>query len=178
MSGPPRKPTKVRRAEGNPGKLPINENEPEPPAGDLQCPDWLQGAGRGEWDKLIDMFAEMKSDGQEFITKADETALAAYCQAYSDLVEAVEKLNNPKIGSVFPIRSEGKYVKKPDGTTEYREGAIKYLQQTPWVAMKNKALIALRQYAAEFGFTPASRARVNLLPNTKRDEDEEEMFGA
>ena len=39
------KPTALKVLEGNPGKRPLNENEPIPPKGSIKCPSWLLPEG-------------------------------------------------------------------------------------------------------------------------------------
>lgn len=46
------KPTALKILEGNPGKRPINENEPIPPKGTVKCPTWLEPEAKKEWKRL------------------------------------------------------------------------------------------------------------------------------
>lgn len=45
MSGPPKTPTQIRRAKGNPGKRPYNKREPKLPAGTPPMPAGLDEIG-------------------------------------------------------------------------------------------------------------------------------------
>jgi phage terminase small subunit len=87
MSGPPKKPTAWRRAEGNRGKRAWNHAEPQPPEGTPDCPEHLSDEARAEWHRLVDTLVKMG-----VITIVDRAVLAAYCQAYGRWVEAEEKL--------------------------------------------------------------------------------------
>ena len=51
-SGPPPKPTALKILEGNPGRRPINLNEPKPPLATLKPPTWLDADGRRVWRQL------------------------------------------------------------------------------------------------------------------------------
>ena len=72
------KPTVLKILEGNPGKRPINENEPIPPKGTVKCPTWLEPEAKKEWKRLAPSLEAMG-----VLTQADLTAFAGYCQAFS-----------------------------------------------------------------------------------------------
>lgn len=86
MKGPPPKPTKLKLVTGNPGKRALNKSEPEPPPGDVECPDTLLGAAKEEWNRIAPILLEAG-----LFTKADRAALLCYCQAFANTVE-YEKL--------------------------------------------------------------------------------------
>jgi phage terminase small subunit len=50
--GPKPKPTELKIIEGNPGKRPLNKNEPRPPRLSPQCPNWLLPEAKKEWKRL------------------------------------------------------------------------------------------------------------------------------
>ena len=57
-----------------------------------------------------------------------------------------------------------------------------YQQPSPWVAVANKSLEQLRGFAVEFGMTPSTRSRVEILPVPKagdlaRNEKRRLLFG-
>ena len=79
------KPTALKLLEGNPGKRPINENEPIPPKGTVKCPTWLEPEAKKEWKRLAPSLEAMG-----VLTQADLTAFAGYCQAYARWKEAEE----------------------------------------------------------------------------------------
>ncbi len=86
-SGRKPKPTKMKLVEGNPGKRPINRNEPKPHKGKLSCPRWLDDEGRREWRRVI---AELKRLG--LVTVLDTTRLAQYCDHWSRYLQATNTL--------------------------------------------------------------------------------------
>lgn len=139
MSGPPKKPTAWRRAEGNRGKRAWNHAEPKPPEGTPDCPDHLSDEARAEWHRLVDTLVSMG-----VITIVDRAVLAAYCQAYGRWVEAEEKLKEAPL-----------LFKTPSG----------YVQQSPWLNIANKQMELMGRYMAEIGLTPASRSRVAAMSN-------------
>ena len=67
------KPTALKLLEGNPGKRPLNANEPIPPQGEVKCPSWLLPEAKKEWKRLA---PAMESMG--ILTLADEKAFAGY----------------------------------------------------------------------------------------------------
>ena len=147
--GPPPKPTVLKLLAGNPGKRPISDREPKPPAGIPRHPDWLSDEARRVWRRLAPQLKAMK-----VLTLADRDALAAYCHTYARWREAETFLS--KHGLTYPIRDE--------------KGNVRCLQQFPQVAIARNLLLVLRAYQQEFGLTPASRSRVQV-PHGEQEED-------
>jgi P27 family predicted phage terminase small subunit len=137
-----RKPTALKKLAGNPGKAPLNENEPKPAITIPECPKHLSRDAKKEWRRIT---PELERLG--LISEVDAAALAAYCQAYGRWVEA-EKA----------IKKHGAIVYSPNG----------YPQQSPHLAIANKAVEQMRRWLVEFGCTPASRSKVEAKP--KEDE--------
>jgi len=50
-------------------------------------------------------------------------------------------------------------------------GNVKYSQQSPWVSIKSKSALLALKVGQEFGFSPSSRARIQL-PDVKNDPGE------
>ena len=76
--GPRPKPTAVKKREGNPGKRPLNEKEPEFKAPEVcpAAPAFLNEIARAEWDRVApELFA------QGLLKNPDIAALTAYCRA-------------------------------------------------------------------------------------------------
>ena len=128
------KPTALKILEGNPGKRPLNENEPIPPKGNIKCPSWLLPEAKKEWKRLAPSLEAMG-----VLTQVDLTAFAGYCQAYARWREAEEFLTQH--GSIF---------KTPSG----------YVQQVPQVSIAQQNLKIMQSFCSEFGLTPATRARI------------------
>ncbi len=128
------KPTALKVLEGNPGKRPLNEYEPVPPKGNIECPDWLEEEAKREWERLAPSLEAMG-----VLTTADLTAFAGYCQAYARWREAEEFISQH--GSIFQT---------PSG----------YVQQVPQVSIAQQNLKIMQSLCAEFGLTPATRARI------------------
>lgn len=78
-------PTALKVLEGNPGKRPLNENEPKPNKKAPTCPKWLEPEAKKEWRRLA---KQMEALG--ILTEVDMAAFAGYCQAYARWKEAEE----------------------------------------------------------------------------------------
>lgn len=147
--GPAPQPTVLRVLRGNPGKRPLNTEEPKPRSLPPTRPAWLTGAGRQKWEELV---PELERLG--LLTIVDGAALAGLCQAWKDYVECT------------------RFIKKHGRTFTTETG---YICQRPEVAIAQKALQAVRALAAEFGLTPSSRSRLRV-PQAEPTEDDYEEF--
>jgi P27 family predicted phage terminase small subunit len=136
MRGRRPKPTRVKVLTGNPGKRPLNAQEPRPEAAIPECPIELGPSARAEWDRLCGQLGKLK-----LLTDLDRAALAAYCGAYALWAEATEA-----------IQKYGAMVKSPTG----------YPIQSPYVSIANRQTEIMMRIASEFGFTPASRSRITV----------------
>jgi P27 family predicted phage terminase small subunit len=142
--GPTPKPAWKKRLEGNPGKRPIKESVKAPP-GRPTCPTWLDEGARATWARLAP-----ELEKRDLLTPLDRDSFALYCQSYSAWAEA-EQVLAERVR--FYVGPGGKLRERPEVTVAER-------------AMKNTVAIG-----REFGLTPVSRARLNLLPPD--DEDDE-----
>lgn len=136
MAGPAPKPTALKRLAGNPGKRPLNENEPRFAVGYMSAPRNLSADARREWKRV-----SRELLGVGLLTKVDRAALAAYCQAWGTWLEAERKL-----------QEDGRVLVTDKG----------YAYQSPWVGIANAAVDQMRRFACEFGMTPASRTRIHV----------------
>jgi P27 family predicted phage terminase small subunit len=141
MPGPAPKPTALKKLAGNPGKRPLNENEPKPQAVHLHAPAHLTEVARAEWRRIT---PELYRLG--LLTVIDRSFLAGYCESWADWIEAEKHL-----------KDEGKVLETDKG--------YKYIN--PWVTEKNKALEKMHKFGVEFGFSPSSRTRIKLESNDK-----------
>jgi P27 family predicted phage terminase small subunit len=88
---------------GNPGKHPLNEDEPRPEPAVPDCSPELNAAAQREWARLVSELAKLR-----VLTNLDRAALATYCGAYALWAEATEAIG--KYGVVikspagFPIQ--------------------------------------------------------------------------
>jgi P27 family predicted phage terminase small subunit len=128
-------PTRLKLLTGNPGKRPLNRDEPRPDVVAPECPAELGPVAHQEWDRLVD---ELIALG--LLTNLDRAALAAYCGAYALWAHATES-----------IEKYGAMIKSPQG----------FPIQSPYLAIANRQAEIMIRIASEFGFTPASRSRIS-----------------
>lgn len=143
-------PTAIKELEGNPGKRPLNSNEPKPDTTAPKCPKWLEPEAKKEWKRLS---IEMERIG--ILTKVDMAAFAAYCQAYARWQEA-EKF----------ITEHGTIVRTPSG----------YWQTVPQVSIAQTYMKIMEKLAEQFGLTPSSRSRIIAGNQEGPAEDEMEKI--
>ena len=142
------KPTNLKLLQGNPGKRPINDNEPKPSRIMPTCPDHLDEVARKRWDDLSTMLFDLG-----LLTQIDGDALAAYCQLYSDWVRLSNEI--VKDGSDVQLKHT-----IDAGGNEFLE-----MKTNPRVIMKRETLKLLKSFLVEFGMTPSSRTRLGVEPS-------------
>jgi P27 family predicted phage terminase small subunit len=141
MRGRKPTPTALKLLRGNPGRRPINPNEPKPPAGRLTPPTWLTGAAATKWRRLA---PELLKHG--LFSTADRDALAVYCQTFAQWREAEAE-----------IKKHGMVVKGRDG------GPV----TSPYVGIRDRARVYLLRWWEQFGMTPSARVRVATTTTDK-----------
>lgn len=139
------KPTAIKVLEGNPGKRPLNQNEPKPERKAPKCPIWLEPEAKKEWRRMC---KTLEAIG--VLTQVDAMAFAGYCQAYARWKEAEEFLS--KHGTIF---------KTPSG----------YIQQVPQVSIAQTYLKIMKDFCSEFGLTPAARTRISISTSEEVSKD-------
>lgn len=152
-SGPPPKPTALKKLAGNPGKKKLKTDEPKfaAPLDLLKPPKWLDKVAADEWRRVAPHLLPLG-----LLTVVDSPTLEAYCKAYSRWRQAEKTLGNTK-SLVFKT-----------GTG--------YSAQRPEVAIALRYMSQLHALAAEFGFTPASRTRVAAQPKEAEKDPMEEFL--
>src|SRR5712691_8892206 len=97
MRGRRPKPTRLKMLTGNPGKRPLNGNEPRPAPAVPECPTELGPVARTEWNRLVGELSALR-----LLTNLDRAALAAYCGAYALWAEATAQIQ--KYGAISSLR--------------------------------------------------------------------------
>lgn len=139
------KPTKLKILEGNPGRRPLNLNEPDPLPIAPECPDWLLDDAKEEWKRLAPELEKLK-----LLTKIDKMAFVGLVQSYAMYKKASEFIK--KNGTTYRIPRTDKSGKVTSV----------YIAPFPEVAIANQSLKQIRAFATEFGLTPSSRGRIQL----------------
>jgi len=134
MRGRKPQPTQLKLVNGNPGKRPLNKNEPSFDVGLPEPPDCLDEGALKEWWRAGGMLAK-----SGVMTPADRAVLAAYCQSYSRWAHAEVQ-----------VKEYGVMVLSPRGVPVV----------SPWVGVAAAAQQAMLKAASDLGLTPVARSRV------------------
>lgn len=122
-------------------------------------PTWLSREAKAEWRRVVPGLTRL-----DLVKPEDRATLAAYCEVWSRWVAAIRDV----AANGLVVRNTS--VKK-DGTEST------WFTKNPAVAIAEQAETRLRQYANDFGLTPAGERNVS-----KRDDDrgehEENPFAA
>lgn len=181
--GPKPKPTAIRKFEGNPGNLPLNDYEPDPD--DIKNieahVDWMDGdceymrlekfplheVSKLVWDRAAPELVRLG-----VLTEVDRYKFARYCETFARWLKMKAFID--KNGEAFPIYGgqfepvyddDGFPVMKPDGSG-VKHQFKKYLKRMsafPQVAIYMKCADQLRKYEEEFGIGAASRTRIQTI---------------
>ena len=151
MRGRKPKPKNLKLVQGNAGRRPLPEDEPEPVAGLPPAPDHLNDEAKAEWARVGEDLAALG-----LVTAIDRAVLAAYCVAWARWVDAEEKL-----------LEFGPVVKATNGS----------VSPSPYLSISNKAQEQMLKTAVEFGMTPSSRTRVHAVLPLAEDEFEKFLRG-
>jgi phage terminase small subunit len=82
MKGRKQKPTALKLLQGNPGRRPLNKQEPKPKR-NVRAPDGLSPGAKKEWRRLG---PELRRLG--LLTMADQAIFAMYCETVAVFYEA------------------------------------------------------------------------------------------
>jgi P27 family predicted phage terminase small subunit len=147
MPGPRPMPVPLKLLRGNPGRRSIRPGfEPPklPVAPDL--PAFLTGYAAEEWRRITPSLCLLG-----LLADADVMPLSAYCEAYKRWRTAVEALDS--VAAVDPSM-HGLLVR----------GSERQAKCNPLVQIAAQAANDMIRFAAEFGFSPAARARISAGP--------------
>jgi P27 family predicted phage terminase small subunit len=146
-------PTALKRLNGNPGKGPLNDAEPQYPTRLLGAPPNLDKTGRAEWKRLGNLLCE-----QRVLTEADFACLAEFCWAWQEWMKITTKIANGEAEL---------YVLTPNG------------YPVPSVEMVNQKALAkqMRACEVELGLTPSSRSRIKVSDVPQADGMSELLEG-
>ena len=172
MSGPTKKPTKLKILEGNPGKRQL-PREPEPKPAMPSCPSHLKGVAAKEWKRIT---PELYVLG--LLTQIDRAALAAYCAAYGRWVDAEREIARLRRSDRDISKLQKKYPGKNllRATGLVRETSNGNFIMEPLISVSNKAVEQMHKFLVEFGMTPAARARISTEGKKDPDDPMEELL--
>jgi P27 family predicted phage terminase small subunit len=150
--GPKPKPTELKKLAGNPGKRPLNSQEPQPEPASTRCPHGLSDGAKKFWRKqakqMIELGVLTSADVPAFILMAEHLAIAR---------EAREI-----------IADSGLMDKDVNGVD----------RKHPLLQVWRDNSTAYRMYASEFGLTPSSRSRLKVTAPEEEPSLAELLFNA
>ena len=144
MRGRKPKPSALRVLEGNPGKRPINKNEPEPEPGIPPAPENMSEQAKKAWAAV-----SVKLDKIGVLTEVDDWALEQLCENYAEILELRAE-----------IKKDGRFqtVTNKNGDTR----TVNHPAATQLADAERRFKAMLEQ----FGLTPSARVRVKANPKT------------
>jgi P27 family predicted phage terminase small subunit len=155
------KPTALRLHEGNPGKRPVNKNEPTPPPGRPHVPTYLDRLGRAEWYRQV---RDLYPIG--LLSKIDKHLLGAYCAAYARWVHAEDLVaeEGMRVATVMRVNK--------DEVTLWAE-----YKANPMIKVAEEAMKTMLKFAAEMGITASSRSRLSATPPESKNPERQQRAG-
>lgn len=142
--GPKAAPTSLKLLRGD-RPYRINNDEPKPPVGLPQCPDWADSEVRQVWNKTLLALHHMG-----LASTADEDTFMAYCQAVVTHRKASRAVAEE--GVLVPGPRNGTYIKNPA------------------CSVQNESATQVARYAGLFGLTPSARSEIRM-GKVKGDSD-------
>lgn len=139
MRGAKPKPTHLKLLAGNPGKRPLNQNEPQPQGNLHEAPQWLTEDQKAGWAYAI------ANAPAGMLKRLDRSAMTAFVVA-EDLHRQAS-IAVGKFGLITKSPAKGEPM------------------QNPYLPIINRQAQIMLKAAAELGFTPSSRSRVIMDPN-------------
>jgi P27 family predicted phage terminase small subunit len=149
MPGPPKKPTAIKALEGFPGHQKKNHAEPKPPVKLPAPPKHLSAEAKKVWRRIGPKFAAMG-----VMAEVDEAAFSMLCESFAQWCDLIEK-----------AREHGPIIKVNGQPVS-----------NPFLVRADKEAEKTRKLLAEFGGTPAARARLTVDGQTSTPADEIESF--
>ena len=140
--GPAPKPTKLKVLEGNPGKRPLNQNEPEFKEADFTCPDNINEYGQQAWDHLYPVLSE-----KGLLTQADRIMFEQLCYWYGIFRKCHDDLE----------ANGSDYYERYD-----ENGYLSYAAQHPAAIRQREASNKLITLSGHFGLSPSGRSSIGL----------------
>lgn len=160
-------PTQLKLLRGNPGKRPINQDEPQPEVCIPRAPKHLDAEAKKEWKRITHFLFELG-----LLSELDVAALSAYCVTFSRWIRAEKEIQKTaeKHGTDNGELILTKEKKDKDGNVIGGGNII----QNPYLAIANRALKQMKEILPEFGMTPSSRSKIHV--GGPKQEDEFETF--
>lgn len=138
--GPKPKPSALKKAQGTyrADRAPQHEAVA---TGKPSCPAWLSKDAKKEFRRVVKLL-----EAANLVGKLDGNALTRYAQTWERWRKAEAML--AKSGEVIPFKND--------------DGSLKYLQQSPYVAIARQLADQLHRLEQSLGMNPSSRSRIDI----------------
>lgn len=142
-------PTNLKMVRGNPGKRPLNMEEPKPDPGIPEMPDFLEAFPTAIkwWKEESEILFRMG-----VLTEADKATLAMRCY----LAAEIEQLSKD-------IKDEGHIIKI--NSFNKKGQLVESAKANPKCSQLKAALTEHRQIGELFGLNPSSRTKLKAQPH-------------
>lgn len=149
--GPKPTPTEILDIRGS-WRAKARSGEPKPQAGLPDCPDWLVGESRSEWDRQV-----VDLDARRLMSKSYRAALVMFCEAWGTYVEACKVLAKE---GMTTIGTKGITVKHP------------------MIDVKNAAFDRCMKMGQQFGFSPAAQVGLSVKDKEEQSGGKSRFFAS
>lgn len=122
-----------------------------PVPGAPDCPEWITGEAKAEWDRQI-----VDLNARRLLSKSYRAALAMFCQAWGQYVEAVKYIQERGDAGLVTVTDKGNEI------------------QHPMVGIQNKAFERANKLGQQFGFSPSAHA--GMKPTETKPESTKKRF--
>ena len=163
MTGRKPRPAARQIAEGDPRKRGVHkldelaDGEPKATRGLPECPKHLKSIARKAWRFWADELEGMSLD-----CRPDAMMLEGACVSYQTFVELYEL-----------IEGQGKLVAKKERNPQTGQLEVVDVRPHPALHIRDRALMQMRAFCSEFGFSPVSRARLFV---ERREADGDDLM--
>src|SRR5574337_42546 len=138
------KPTAIKELEGNPGKRPLNRDEPQPNKVAPEMPKGMAKAAQREWRRIVPKLLKLG-----LLSEIDGKSLSSYCDAVAIIEAARKQIKEHRQYYVSHYEFKGEIV-------------VGEIKTNPAVADLLKATAMKKSFEIEFGLTPASRTKFKV----------------
>jgi len=164
MKGRKPTPTHLKLVTGNPGRRPLNGDEPQPRRERPSAPAHISDAAREVWGQAVLVLDEMG-----VLTAADVLAIEILCEAIADHRAAGETIaacaaqakRDNDAGATSDFSTDGRYYR-----TINQAGGVMW-RAHPALALRSDADRRIRSWCSEFGLSPAARSRIVVNQDAK-----------
>lgn len=151
MKGRPPIPSYLKVLHGNPGKRPLNKNEPMPDISETipDPPVRLSHFAKKEWKNISGRLHRLG-----LLTEIDDRALVAYCESFA------------------AWRKARRCVER-DGMVTITKNGMAVLN--PMMKIEKQYFDQMMKLMSEFGMTPSSRSKIAVTDKNKQKDNPDEI---